>query len=61
MDLGFVNHLGGGSPRDQVELAMAFEESFQTERSDEEIETIRSFRTAEEMFDDPLRREEGGR
>jgi acyl carrier protein len=61
LDPGFVNHLGGGSPVDRVEWAMAFEESFETERSDEEIETERSFRAAEEVFDYLLRREEGGR
>jgi acyl carrier protein len=61
LDLGFVNHLGGGSPLDRVELAMAFEESFETERSVEEIETMRSFRTAAEMSDYLGRREEGGR
>jgi acyl carrier protein len=61
LDPGFVNHLGGGSPFDRVELAMGFEESFETERPNEEIETIRRFRTDEEVFDYLLRRGEGGR
>jgi acyl carrier protein len=61
LDPGLVNYLGGGSPFDRVELAMAFEESFETERSDEEIETIGIFRADEEAFDYRLRRGEGGR
>ena len=61
MDPGLVNHLGGGSRFDRVELAMAFEQSFETERPNEEIEAMRGFRTDEEMFDYLLRRGEGGR
>ena len=57
MDPGFVNHLGGGSPFDRAEMAIAFE----AERSDEELEILRSFRADEDVFDYLLRRGEGGR
>ena len=61
MGPGLMNYPGGGSPFGRREWAMVFEQSFETEPSDDKRETIRSFRTDEEGFDDLLRRREGGR
>ena len=58
MDLGLVNHLGGGSSLDRVDRAAALVPAFHTEPSDEEIRTVRAER---EVSASLLGRGEGGR
>ncbi len=50
----------GTNSLDRVELVMAFEEAFDTEIPDEEMEKIRSFRTVEEVLDYLRKRKKGG-
>ena len=59
MDLNFLNNLSGNS-LDRVELVMAFEEALDTELSNPEIKTIRSFRTIQEVLDYLRERGKGG-
>jgi acyl carrier protein len=59
LDSGFLDSLRGNS-LDRVELVMAFEEAFETELSDQEIETIRSLRTVDEVLEYLRRRGKGG-
>ena len=59
MDSGFLDGLRGNS-LDRVELVVALEEAFDTELSDRDVETIRSFRTVEEVLNYLRRRGKGG-
>jgi len=59
LDSGFLDGLRGNS-LDRVELVVALEEAFDTELSDRDVETIRSFRTVEEVLNYLRRRGKGG-
>jgi acyl carrier protein len=50
----------GANSLDLVEVVMAFEEAFDTEIPDEEMEKIRGFRTVEEFLDYLRKRKKGG-
>jgi acyl carrier protein len=49
----------GANSHDLVEVVMAFEEAFDTEIPDEEMEKIRGFRTVEEVLDYLRKRKKG--
>jgi acyl carrier protein len=50
----------GANSLDRLELAMAFEEAFDTEIPDEEMEKIRGFRTLQQVLDHLRKRKKGG-
>ena len=55
----FPDHLGPDS-LDAVELVMAYEEAFDDEITEEEMERIRRLRTTQEVLDYLRKRKKGG-